>query len=364
LTPTIEDPTGLLARLETVACGFVSRSHTTRGTLAGVTARQLILPAMLALLAAASARTIEGDTPQLGIGSPVPALTLRDGKGAERSVRELAGARGLILLFVRDGGSALASAAGAATVHTARLAAAGVNLVAVVPRTGAVPPPAGLQVFTDPGDAASRSLGLASAVRAPPAAFVTGAALVRDGTLAARAEQPTAGPPRTIGSLLAHLGQPTGTMTATTRGEQLNITTHASDEVAQYGQRLSLVLDVAPRPKIHVYAPGKHDYQAISVELDPLKGLSTAPLVYPPSEIYYFEPLDERVPVYQKPFRLVQDVWVDPALLSAASKTGAGTVRMTGRVSYQACDDRICFRPQTVKVAWELRTPADSSAPR
>jgi hypothetical protein len=312
----------------------------------------------------APARPGDHGASQIAIGAPVPVLTLRDARGTTRSLRDVAGTRGLVLLFVRDGGAALASAAGAATVHTARLAAAGVNLVAVVPRTGVVPPSAGLQVFGDPGDVASRSLGLTSAARAPAAAFVTGAALVRDGTLASRAEQPPAGPPRTIGSLLAHLGQPTGTMTATTRGEQLNITTHASDEVVHHGQRLSLVLDVAPRPKIHVYAPGKHDYQAISVELDQLTGLSTAPLEYPPSEIYYFEPLDERVPVYQKPFRLVQDVWVEPALLAAASKTGAGTVRMTGRVSYQACDDRICFRPQTVKVAWELRAPAGSNAPR
>ena len=30
----------------------------------------------------------------------------------------------------------------------------------------------------------------------------------------------------------------------------------------------------------------------------------------PPSEIYHFKPLDERVEVYQKPFRLVQDVTI------------------------------------------------------
>ena len=36
-----------------------------------------------------------------------------------------------------------------------------------------------------------------------------------------------------------------------------------------------------------------------------------ASLAYPASEIYFFKPLNERVPVFQKPFRLVQEVVLD-----------------------------------------------------
>ena len=43
------------------------------------------------------------------------------------------------------------------------------------------------------------------------------------------------------------------------------------------------------------------------------------PLRYPPSEIYNFVPLNERVPVYQKPFTLLMDV---------AGSDGRGTQRL------------------------------------
>jgi hypothetical protein len=37
------------------------------------------------------------------------------------------------------------------------------------------------------------------------------------------------------------------------------------------------------------------------------------PLRYPPAGTYYFKPLNERVPVFQKPFRLVED-WCSTAV--------------------------------------------------
>ena len=61
---------------------------------------------------------------------------------------------------------------------------------------------------------------------------------------------------------------------------------------------------------MHVYAPGKHDYQVIAVKLDPQPWMKVAPTSYPPSEIYHFKELDEKVETYGKPFKLVQDVTI------------------------------------------------------
>ena len=72
---------------------------------------------------------------------------------------------------------------------------------------------------------------------------------------------------------------------------------------------------------MHVYAPGKHDYQVIAVKLDPQPWLKVAPTSYPPSEIYHFKELDEKVETYGKPFKLVQDVTV---LNTAAAKKALG----------------------------------------
>ena len=55
---------------------------------------------------------------------------------------------------------------------------------------------------------------------------------------------------------------------------------------------------------MHLYAPGKHDYQVVQLTIDPQPWLRLQATAYPSSEIYHFKPLDERVEVYAKPFRL------------------------------------------------------------
>lgn len=46
---------------------------------------------------------------------------------------------------------------------------------------------------------------------------------------------------------------------------------------------------------------------------------------YPASEIYHFKPLDERVPVFQKPFRLVQSMAVSTSPEARAVLKGVDT---------------------------------------
>ena len=113
------------------------------------------------------------------------------------------------------------------------------------------------------------------------------------------------------------------------------------------GARLSLFVDVAPKPGIHVYAPGSKDYIPITVKLNPQpQQLKSGKVLYPKAEMMTFA--DERVPVFDKPFRLTQDVTLDKSL-----KPGA-TVAVAGTVSYQACDDRVCYPPESAPVTWTV----------
>jgi hypothetical protein len=73
---------------------------------------------------------------------------------------------------------------------------------------------------------------------------------------------------------------------------------------------------------------------------------------YPPSEIYEFVPLLERIPVYQKQFQLIQPVMLDASPAGAARLRRANGLIISGTLSYQACDDRICFAPVSVPVTW------------
>ena len=51
------------------------------------------------------------------------------------------------------------------------------------------------------------------------------------------------------------------------------IVSYATDTVAAPGTRFSLVLDITPDPKVHVYAPGATGYIPIALSLTPPAGL-------------------------------------------------------------------------------------------
>jgi len=58
---------------------------------------------------------------------------------------------------------------------------------------------------------------------------------------------------------------------------------------------------------------------------------------------------DERVPVFQKPFRLTQEVTLDK------SAAAGSTVNVAGTVQLQACDDRVCYPPENVPIKWTVQ---------
>ena len=116
------------------------------------------------------------------------------------------------------------------------------------------------------------------------------------------------------------------------------------------GTRFSIVVDVEPNPDIHVYAPGAETlgYRVIALDLNPVEHVRFEPVSFPASEIYHFEPLDERVPVYMRPFRLMQEAVVSgtPEAEEALARLDGLTV--SGTLDYQACDDTLCFDPVSV----------------
>ena len=124
------------------------------------------------------------------------------------------------------------------------------------------------------------------------------------------------------------------------------ITASPADVSGKAGGKLSLFVDVTPKPGIHVYAPGSDDYIPITVKLTAQPELKAGKVAYPKSEVMTFA--DEKVPVFEKPFRLTQDVTLDKSLKPGSTLTIAGTV------SYQACTDNICYPPESSPVTWTV----------
>lgn len=108
---------------------------------------------------------------------------------------------------------------------------------------------------------------------------------------------------------------------------------------------MSLFLDITPKPGIHVYAPGAKDYRPIAVVINPHPGVKIGKVKYPKSGTMLFE--GEKVPVYEKPFRLVSEISLDPSMTAAS-------VTLSATVNYQACDDKVCFLPASAVATWTI----------
>ena len=132
----------------------------------------------------------------------------------------------------------------------------------------------------------------------------------------------------------------------------VTVTTSVKGGADSPGSRVSLVIEVTPKPKMHVYSPLQKDYIPVSITLKSDPSYRAQQPVFPKPEKYFFEPLKETQLVYSKPFRIVQDITLFPG--SADSMTVEGTFR------YQACDDAICYLPKTVPVSWTLARKGSS----
>jgi len=156
----------------------------------------------------------------------------------------------------------------------------------------------------------------------------------------------------TAANILLQLGVGGSSVTATEMStHHVRIRTYPSDGEVALGDRFSLVVEIEPLPEMHVYAPGAARYRVVDLRIDPQQSVRLYPIEYPPSEIYHFEPLDERVPVYQRPFTLLQEVAPE---VDREHFEGKDTLTLTGSLEYQACDHSICYNPVSVPLSWTV----------
>ena len=132
----------------------------------------------------------------------------------------------------------------------------------------------------------------------------------------------------------------------------LDVTTYPSDSALAPGNRVTLALDITPHRGIHVYAPGASGYRVVAVKIEPQPLIAVLPIRYSASEIFFFKPLNERVPVYQKRFTLLQDIELEGTPQAQSALRGRDSLTVRGTLEYQACDDKVCFNPESVPLSW------------
>ena len=159
----------------------------------------------------------------------------------------------------------------------------------------------------------------------------------------------------TAATILSTLGAGVAGSPITANTTHLTMTASISDAVAAPGERLAIVMNVTPKPGMHLYAPGKHDYQVVGLTIDPQPWLRPQATIYPASQIYHFKPLNERIEVFMKPFQLRRDATLLATPESQKLLAGMTSVTITGALEYQACDDKLCFNPARVPVSFVVK---------
>jgi thiol:disulfide interchange protein len=119
---------------------------------------------------------------------------------------------------------------------------------------------------------------------------------------------------------------------------------------ARPGDRVRLALVVIIPDGLHVQSDKPRDptLKGALTWIDPASGVDVHEVVFP-------EPRDLPLEGYKEPLAVFEHeavIGVDVALPPTAP---AGEFRIPARFRYQACDDRVCFRPRTLETAWTVR---------
>ena len=159
----------------------------------------------------------------------------------------------------------------------------------------------------------------------------------------------------TVSNIRVRLNEVDSAVAATRVDSQhLDVVTYPSDAAVAPGNRFSVVARITPHTGVHVYAPGAGNYKIIELKVLPGQYTRALAPAYPPSEVYFFKPLNERVPTYQKPFTITQEVVLDGQASTRTALSGQSSLGISGVLTYQACDDRLCYDPVSLPLTWTV----------
>jgi hypothetical protein len=147
--------------------------------------------------------------------------------------------------------------------------------------------------------------------------------------------------------------------------EHLRVRTTASDEMVSAGNRFTLHVVVEPLPGVHVYGPDVGGgYQGLAVEIEPPAHVRVHEPVYPPAARLRLPWTDEALTGYTGPIRVTVDVSLGTRLELAPVLETGGILQIAGTLRLQACDNRMCWTPEAIPLAWRIALrPPDLERP-
>ena len=151
----------------------------------------------------------------------------------------------------------------------------------------------------------------------------------------------------TPNNILVHEFDAEGGKRIEVKTDHLTVEAYPSEDTASRGNRITMVVVLRLPPKMHVYAPGVEGYRPVSLEVEANPMLLAHDTEFPQAKTVHLDAIGETVPVYEGEVRILKDVTISPRLR-------AETVRISMTLSYQACDDKVCYIPAKVPLSVEL----------
>jgi hypothetical protein len=127
---------------------------------------------------------------------------------------------------------------------------------------------------------------------------------------------------------------------------QFDFVAYASQDAWRPGNTIVLVADIELPELMHLYAPGS-DYTAIDLSIVETDHVLMGELTLPEPEILYLEPIDESAPVYHGTAQIQRDISLAPAYREES-------IEVDAVLTYQTCDDEICFPPAEFELTFQF----------
>ena len=155
--------------------------------------------------------------------------------------------------------------------------------------------------------------------------------------------------------LVRELGADAGDIQGQVETDHLVLRWSASNAYLRPGQRIVLTLEVEPKPGMHVYSPAvEGGYIPITWDLDPPPAIEVFEAEFPEAEELFLEAIEETLPVYGTPFKILRDIRAEGARVFHDALIGKDGIVVEGHFRYQACDDLQCFFPLEIPLRWDL----------
>lgn len=136
---------------------------------------------------------------------------------------------------------------------------------------------------------------------------------------------------------------------AQTRAPKAVLTPSVDPAATRPGRSARLLLKVALPEQIHIQSNKPRDpaFFPTALVLTPPAGVTVTSTTYPAAVDFTQEGQDAPLAVFEKTFTVT-------ATVAVAASVKPGDLVVPGRFDYQACDDKVCYRPIKTAVTWTL----------